>query len=312
VREQQKLLPGSTLLIEQRFKLDWLYPDMFGTNDSTVFQAFGTMHVNDYKHGQGVAVDAEENGQLMYYGLGALGEKNESCVEQVVISIIQPRGGGNPVKVWETTPEVIYSWAQDVLLPAAKLANTEDAPLKAGSHCKFCPALATCPATRQKVLEKAQIAFSAVDVMPTGGKAAVRLPPAASLTTEQLETVHEVASLIADWSESITGELRSRLERGGDGHRYKLVAGRKTRKWLDEAVALASLKPMIDPWETKFSSPAQAEKRLKDAGYDPADVLGSLVVEERGVALVPKTDKRPAINGAQAAFTSLPTTTEKE
>jgi hypothetical protein len=216
------------------------------------------------------------------------------------------------VKVWETTPEVIYSWAQDVLLPAAKLANTEDAPLKAGSHCKWCPALATCPATRQKVLEKAQIAFSAVDVMPTGGKAAVRLPPPAALTTEQLEQVHEVAGLIADWSESVSAELRGRLERGADATLFKLVQGRKSREWADETLALDSLKPMIDPWMTKMASPAQAEKRLKDAGYDPADVLGSLVVEKHGTAIVPKNDKRPALNGKTAGFTALPTTKEKE
>lgn len=313
VREQQRLLPGSTLMIEQRFKLDWLYPGLFGTNDSTVFQPFGTMHVNDYKHGQGVAVDAEENGQLMYYGLGALGEGNVNCVEQVVVSIFQPRAPGEPVKVWETTPEVLLAWANDVLVPAAKLANTEDAPLKAGSHCKFCPALATCPATRQKAFEKAQLAFSKVDVLPIGGKAALRLPPATSLTTEHLESIHEVAGLISDWADGVTKELRSRLERGTDAKKFKLVAGRKTRKWADEMVAMDSLKPLIDVWDTKVVSPAKAEQRIKDAGYDPADLLSNLVVEERGTAIVPMSDKRPALDSAVKAFSALPqTTTEKE
>lgn len=295
IRGAQKHLPQSRLLIEQKFKLDWLLPDtLWGTNDANLFQPYGKMVVVDYKHGQGTAVSAEENVQLMYYGLGALGHGNVHCIEQVEIVIVQPRAPGQAVKRWSTTPEALYQWGQDVLLPGAKRALSPGAPLKAGDHCKFCPALATCPKVREQSLAAAQVAFG--DGVPD--KANINLPAPSTMDTADLEKVHEVSGLIEKWASAVSAELTARLENGETGSRFKIVAGRATRKWTDDTLALEKLQTVIDPWtEPTLVSPAQAEKKLKAANVVPAEFLAGMVIESRGRSLAPIDDKRPALTG---------------
>ncbi len=58
--------------VEARFHLEWLHPDLFGTNDANFGVPLDVLRVYDYKHGQGVAVEVEDNPQLKYYALGAL------------------------------------------------------------------------------------------------------------------------------------------------------------------------------------------------------------------------------------------------
>ncbi|MEI6084012.1 MAG: DUF2800 domain-containing protein [Verrucomicrobiota bacterium] len=293
-RSIEKSLPSARTVVEKKFKLDWLLDgQLWGTNDANIFQPYGKMVVLDYKHGQGVAVSSEENVQLMYYALGALGGDNPHCVEDVEIIIIQPRAPGEAVKRWSTTPEVLYKWAKEVLLPGAKLALTDNAPLHAGDQCKFCPALATCPQVAKQALQSAQIAFT-----ESTTKADITLPPPALLDTARLEEIHEVAGIVSDWAAAVASELKQRLERGEPGQLFKIVAGRATRKWIDEVVALDTLKTIVDPYsEPALLSVAQMEKRLKDANVDPKVALNGLVTETRGQALATINDKRPALTG---------------
>jgi hypothetical protein len=137
-------------------------------------------------------------------------------------------------------------------------------------------------------------------------KRQIVLPPPKLLSTPELEQVHEVADLVGQWCEAVSSELKERLERGEPGQRFKLVAGRASRSWADEAVALDQLKQVIDPWETKMVSPAGAEKRCKAANIDPKLALNGLVKEERGKSMVPVADKRPALE-LTAPFTPVTT-----
>jgi hypothetical protein len=115
VREEMELRPDAELMVERRFDLSWVRPEMFGTGDATVFQLFEHMSVKDYKHGQGVVVEVAEEGnwifhtfkgeapvvadptrqmrgnpQLMYYGLG-LAKEVDWAFETLDLTIIQPR-----------------------------------------------------------------------------------------------------------------------------------------------------------------------------------------------------------------------------
>ena len=74
--------------IEERVDLSHIDPSMFGTNDAAIYRPFKTLEVIDFKYGQGLAVDAEENVQLMYYALGMVKDMD---VEKVKMTIIQPR-----------------------------------------------------------------------------------------------------------------------------------------------------------------------------------------------------------------------------
>lgn len=57
--------------IEQRLDFSCYVPHGFGTGDCIII-ADKTLHIIDFKYGQGVLVEAEQNPQMMLYALGAL------------------------------------------------------------------------------------------------------------------------------------------------------------------------------------------------------------------------------------------------
>jgi len=306
IRASYAAMPGSKVVIEQKFSLDWLLDGglLFGTNDASIIQPFGKLQVNDYKHGAGVAVSANGNPQLKFYGLGALGPDNVNAIEEVEIAITQPRNfSGEAVKTYSMTSDELYQWGREVLLPGAKLALSDNAPLKAGDHCKFCPAAATCPALREKSLAAAGTPFQA---LATVEPANVSLRSPSTLTIDELERVVAVSGMISDWAKAAAAELEMRLERGEVSQHFKIVAGRGTRKWSEEIIAIDALKQYIDPWsKPELLSPAQAESALKEANVEKKirdTVIGALTTKTFTRTVAPVTDKRQALPPAGSAF----------
>lgn len=70
-RKPRRSAPTLLVLIEQRLDFSCYVPDGFGTGDCLIV-ADKLLHIIDFKYGQGVLVDAEENPQMMLYALGAL------------------------------------------------------------------------------------------------------------------------------------------------------------------------------------------------------------------------------------------------
>jgi len=119
--------PPGKLNIETEFVIAWVHPEAFGTNDSCI-AGIKTLVVLDYKHGEGVQVQAEGNEQLMYYGLGALGLYTEAGLllpEEVELVIVQPRyRGSNPVKKWTISTAELIEWGKTPSnLPRKKLCQ---------------------------------------------------------------------------------------------------------------------------------------------------------------------------------------------
>ncbi len=313
IRSSYAALPGSNVVIEQKFALNWLMAGdvLWGTNDCSIIQKFGKLQVNDYKHGAGVSVAAEDNPQLKYYGLGALGADNLNSIEEVEIVVTQPRNFiGDPVKIWRTTPEELYKWGKEVLLPGAKLALTPDASLKAGDHCKFCPAMKTCPAVAQKAFDTAGLPFQ---TLATVEPSAVALRPPTDLTIDQLEKVVAVSGVIGEWAKAAAAELELRLERGEVSQRFKIVAGKSSRKWTDETLAIDALKQYIEPFEMSLLTPKGAEDKMKEANIDKKTreaIVASLVTKSAGRGIAPIGDKRPALPPAGMPFGVIGTTGE--
>ena len=278
------------LAIEQRFHLDWLYDGMFGTNDALVGQPFGLLRVYDFKYGAGVAVDVTDNTQLMYYALGAA---HGETYDEVELVIVQPRAQhpDGPVRRQRMWVAELDRWADQVLLPGAEATEDPEAPTNAGEWCRFCPAMAICPAQKEVAVRSAQFAFQDKPQAP---------PMAASLAPSELRQILDKASMIEAWLESCREHARLLLEQGADPNDlgYKLVAGRASRKWIDEADAEKFLTTLdIDPFEHKLKSPAQAEKALRGPAKK---ALEDMVQTVRGVQLAPLSDKREAVGGAAA------------
>ena len=288
------------LVIEHRFNLDWLYPDMFGTNDASVAEPYGELHVFDYKHGKGVAVDVVENPQLMYYGLGACYGEDFS---NIVLHIVQPRAPhrDGPVRSWRITQAELIEWGKTKLLDAAKAVEDHSAPLHTGEHCRFCPALAICPEVRRSAFESAIVLFDD-DVMPVASEK-IDLPDITTLPPAKLASLLDVLDVIEPWFNSVRGHAKTLRERGVEIPGYKLVDGKGTRKWADESLATSRLVSLLKQDAYKpfvILTVAQAEAKLKEVkGYtkkEAKEELADLVTISRGTNLVKASDPRQEIN----------------
>lgn len=282
-------VPGA-LHIERQFNLDALDPPMpmFGTADAVRWDGgTRTLEVIDYKHGVGVVVYAAGNPQLLYYALGAVLALRVRP-EVIRTTVVQPRAHRD-----EAIDTAEYTWEdliafKDELLEASHAAAQDDAPVgPVGDHCRWCPAKAICPAQRSNALEVAQDEFAS----PTGP------PPPSALSQEQLLEVLEKSSLMEDWIKAVREHAYAALERGEEVPGWKLVEGRISRSWADEAEAEEWLRQRYKVGEVftkKLISPYQAEKLVKDRPRleIPEDMIA---VQPGKPKMVTEDHKKPAL-----------------
>lgn len=229
------LTPFGSLFIEHRFKIN---DEMFGTNDAIIIDEIeGLMQVFDYKHGVGVAVEAEENEQLMYYALGALKEFDPAGtrISRVTLTIVQPRchHEDGPIRTWETTADRIRLFGFHLDLGAAATKDP-NAPLVAGKHCRFCPALAVCPAYKKAVME--------------------------GMNSPALAESLKAAENLSTWKAALNRVAFKVLIGGRKIEGLKLVEKTKHRTWFDPMGLKVLLSNRPECFETDLKSPAQLEK----------------------------------------------------
>jgi len=153
-------IPKDKILIEHKFDLSHLYPNMFGTSDCTIYQAkTKTLHVIDLKFGKGIFVKAENNTQLLYYALGAF-EEMKLPIREIQMTIVQPRyKSEDKIRSHLIHASDLYDFSID-LIEGAKKTEDINAPLVKGFHCKFCPAKRICPEHTKNSNEIAKSVFS--------------------------------------------------------------------------------------------------------------------------------------------------------
>lgn len=291
---------GDVVFIEQRFDLSPLNPPapLFGTADIVIYKpGHQKLLVLDYKHGQGVAVEAHNNGQLRVYALGAVVALGEGHVVSEVESIIvQPRAfhPEGPVRAECLEPFELVEWSAE-LFAAIDRTLADDAPLAAGDHCRFCPAAGMCPALASKALAVMEQDFDVLDHP--------QAPPAPdSLTPEQIGRVLDQADVVEKWLSAVRAHAAGMLDRGEAVPGWKMIEKRGQRKWADEAQAWKTLDHAMEENVNDFAprkliTPAQAEKLVGKAAY--REHLEALVEKKSsGTTLAPEHDKRPAVTGS--------------
>ena len=278
------------IAVETRVGFGDFLSDVFGSTD--LLGRIGKRAiVLDWKFGDGVAVEAEENPQLMFYAAAAMRTPEVQWVfegaTEIECIIVQPP----EIKRWTTTPERIKKFEQELKM-AVKLSQAKDAPLKVGDHCRWCSAKPTCPLMTGAVDRALALAVKDIDV-------------------NQISDYLNKADMLEQWVTDLRALTHTMLDAGAVVPGWKLVAKRATRQWVDEDQALVAMMNEGIPEEelmvSKVISPAQAEKVLKKHGKPlPAD---QVVAVSSGSTLAPESDPRPAVlqlgKQLSAAFSKL-------
>lgn len=298
------MVPGDKLYVEMTVKLDGIVgakANMYGHCDAIIWSpSRRTLIVIDYKYGRGIKVVAIDNDQLRAYALGALlsvGEIDPDDVIWVEVHVFQPRVPG------QTPPDKMAAldllrWGHEELAPVIASIEKDGAagsPLVTGDHCRFCPALAYCPAQRKRANDAVKRAFGAIEDGP-------------SLSEADLAVALGEARVVRAWLDGVEKEALKRALAGKAIPDHKLVDTRGRRVWKS-GVAVQELKDatglnLHDLYTQDLKSPAQIEKLLteKPQGFDQL-----YETKSSGRTLVPVTDPRPPVRvkGVKDLFGAL-------
>ncbi len=294
LREARAACTDPKVLVEQRLDFSHVVPSGFGTGDCVIITE-PVLHIIDLKYGQGVMVDAENNPQLMLYALGALNAFGLLYdIDEAAVTIYQPRRAN--ISTWHVSVTELEAWAAEVVKPTAILAASGDGEFASGEWCRFCKLAPTCRTRAEANLAIARHEFA----------------PPAELTDDEIATVLAQLPQLKAWAADVEAyALSLAVNQGKRWSGFKLVAGRSIRKYSDEsAVAKAAEAGGVsDIWDRKIKTITALEKQLGKKRF--TELLGDLVVKPAGKpALVPESDKRPALEIQSAANEFTPISTK--
>lgn len=297
---------NNTLFIEQRVNFSEIVgvPESFGTADAIIITRDGEeLQIHDLKFGRGVQVFAEENEQLMIYALGALHEYGLTHdFKRVRLVIHQPRL--HHLSEWDCTVEELAVFSiklkEQAMLAIylAKLGADNDetkAMLAPGEkQCRWCKALALCPAASRKVEdivgdEFEHISESSVTALTTNMRA------------EYLATKMDAIDFIEYWCKAVRAEVERHLLSGDAVPGYKLVQGKQgNRAWTNETEVETTLKTMRltleEMYNFKLISPTDAEKLFKETPRRWKKIESFITRAAGKPSVAPDSDKRPALS----------------
>ncbi len=272
------------ILIEQRLDFSCYVPNGFGTGDCLIISD-DRLHIIDFKYGMGILVDAEDNPQMKLYALGALAVYDALYdIREVSMTIFQPRREN--VSTWTVPVEDLKAWAENELKPKAKMAYDGEGEYLPGEWCTFCRAAVRCRARAEEKLKLAQTEF--------------RVPPL--LTDTEIEGILAVLPDLTKWANEITAyALDAALNRGKEWNGFKVVEGRSVRKYRNEAdvAEVAKEAGYKDIYRQSLIPLTEMQRLMGKDKFE--EILGGLITKAPGrPTLVPKSDKRPAMNVSNA------------
>lgn len=335
----RSLAEGGELFVERRVNFEaytGVKGDSFGTADAIVLRPNGVMHaddtyeliVADRKTGY-VEVEVERNKQLMLYALGALAEFGMAYdIARVRLVIHQRRARGWDCSIdellqfaaqaKEKAALVVDAVAEHGVIPIETWQRLYLNPEPSEDACRYCKAMATCPAMQAKVEKTIGMDFAVLSSVATPDDVKASVGYAADLS-DQMAAV----GLVEDWCKAVRAETERRLLAGKEVPGFKLVLGKQgNRKWSDEKAAEEMLRkqfrlPVEKAYDLTLISPTTAEK-LKKAGdigdrqWKKAEAL--ITRSEPKPSVAPITDKRDAYVPPNAAddFAPIPESQPQE
>lgn len=287
MREAKERNPAKrTLLIEDTLHLPDIHPLLKGTVDFGYWSMLDGVFLRDYKNGEGVAVAAPNNRQLLYYAFLIIMSdpwlRAADRSMRVSLGIVQPNFYGiyEDADVWETTLGHVIDWGHNELLPTMnRLMVTQDVlptDYVEGDHCQFCPVLLDCP-----LMQRAFTAYAEGDE-----------DFVAMLTNEELDKYYTMRAAAKRFQTQLERVIYARKVTGGNIPSAKLVEKKTARVWRPGAAAAIKARFGADGYtKPEVKSPAQIEKISSDAkaftlewGYKP---------EAATLTIAPLSDPRP-------------------
>ena len=281
----------SHLHVEERvYATEWIHPDNWGTVDAWFYNPLThTLHIWDFKFGF-LDIPAFENFQLINYyagiaqGLGINGDTDQTL--KVIMQAIQPRcfTTNGPIKDWSVLGSDLRSHMNQLRSKAAE-ARGPDPMTTSGKQCRYCPARHGCK--------------SAGDAAMAGVDYIHRAHPEV-LTNDavsfEMATLTDASKAIEYRLEAMKDEVQSRISAGQVIPGFKMKTSSGKRKWATGVGAIRNVgaltgTDMIE--EAKPVTPFQAEKKLRDAGFDKAAIeatLDTLIVTPSAGMKVVKDD----------------------
>ena len=285
IEEAKRACKAPIFSVEQRVDASEYVDECFGTADMVIVTD-KVAHIIDLKLGKGVAVFAEDNPQLMIYGLGILSMAELLYdVEIVRMTIFQPRL--NNSSTWDIAPDELKNWGEEVLKPRGAMALMGAGDFKSGNWCRFCKARNQCRARAEQFLELAKLEFKAP----------------ALLSEEEIAEVIKVSGELSKWASDVYAYAQEQaIVHGKEWSGFKLVEGRSNRKYSsEEEVAEAAMAAGYkDIYKSSLVTITEMERLMGKKEFNK--ILGNLVYKPQGkITLVPESDKREAINNTTAA-----------
>lgn len=278
--EAKKSCKDPVILIEQKLDFSCFVPEGFGTGDCIIISD-DKLHIIDFKYGQGILVEAEQNPQMMLYALGAL-EIYDALydIKEVSMTIFQPRREN--VSTWTIPIEKLKAWAEEELKPKAQMAYDGDGEYLPGEWCTFCKAAVKCRARAEEKMKLARLEF--------------KMPPL--LTDAEIEEVLNVLPDLTKWANEITAyATEAAIHHGKEWNGFKVVEGRSNRKYRDELLVAEATREhgYTDIYRQTLIPMTEMQKLMGKSAFE--EILGDLIYKPPGKpTLVPNTDKRPAMN----------------
>jgi hemerythrin len=297
---------GKVLLVEQKVEISqWTSePKGKGTADAIIVDlATGDISVNDLKYGMGVMVYAQENEQLMLYGLGALVLVEALLVDKVrdvILVIHQPRR--DHVDEWKISREDLVAWGAKAHAAGTQaLALYADPSKLTAEHfkpepttCRWCTIKADCPAVTKLVHDTVIEDFKDLTLKPANADPA---------------PTKKMLDLIGEWVKAVTAHVEERLNQGLKTPGWKLVQGKPgNRAWKDkeaeekaEALAKQLRMKVDDIYNKKLKTAPQMEKVVPGAEWKTVN-KSKVRVDKKWAQfgeLIGRSDAKPVLAGEE-------------
>lgn len=286
--------PHSELFVESKVDILPQY-DVSGHVDACVIDET-VLHVIDLKTGRG-PVSAENNSQMMMYAIGLYDEHEMFYdIEKIHLHIVQDNDYVHNTNSWECSVDDILDF-KAWITERARLALQEDSVCTPSqSACQWCSHAPKCKALYDLSKDIVTGEFENIEDVETA------VDNAEVVSMEDVLNLLKHKKLIDNLFKAYDQRVFDILNSGEKVEGYKLVLGRKNKKWINETEAYAKLKSWMPKAEfdeylnIKLCTPTQANKLIKgtDISAKKANIFDSLYEVPQGEPqIAPSSDKRP-------------------